>query len=179
MHCRFRTTFAAGLFAATLATGCSQSPQDQYDDAVNSLNDSKQELNDAQKRVENARQQMRQAQQSFQQAQQDLDSTRQDMEQARQKVQKSATDQILFRVLQKDVLNKSRFSDAAISVGVEQSVVTLTGAVPDKKTRDKAVELVKNQPGVAHVVDRLQISKSGDSAPDSAGQNNKGTNQNQ
>lgn len=170
---RILTTFGVVLIVAAAASGCSKSPQDRYDDAVSSLNDAQKSLNDAKNRVQSARQQVQQAQQSYQQAQQKLDATRQDIQKARQNVAQDATDQILFRVLQRDVLKKSQFENAAISVGVEQRVVTLTGSVPDKSTRDDAVKLVKQQPGVAHVVDRLNIGDDQSNAPNpsSNGQN--------
>lgn len=158
MSSPYRYALAAALVGlGAVAAGCSQSPQEQYDDSVNSLKDVRQDVSDAKDQVRDARENVQDAQQAYQDAQNQLASARQQLQESTSSVQKNASDQVLFRTLQRDVLKRDEFSDAAISVNVEQRVVTLTGKVADADTKNDAVKLVSQQPGVAHVIDKLQV----------------------
>ena len=147
------------LFSVALIglAGCSQSPQEQYDAAVESVNEAQSAIKDAQKKVDKTDEKIAEARKDHQEAQQALNDKQDTLREARTKAQKQASDEILFRVLQRDVLTKDAFEKSAISVSVDQRVVTLTGSVPDADTRDEAVKLVRNQPGVANVRDQLEL----------------------
>lgn len=146
------------MLATLLAAGCSESPQEKYNDATSHLNDAKKTRKQAQEKVADAREQVQDAQKKLKQAQDKLQQARQKVIAATQAVNKTVNDEVLFRTLQKKLLDSDKFSKAAISVGVNQRVVTLTGTVPDQNTRKQAVQAVRNQPGVASVNDQLQVS---------------------
>lgn len=162
------------MLAALIVAGCSESPQEKYNDATSHLNDAKKARKQAQDKVADAREQVQDAQKNLKNAQNKLQQARQKVISATQAVNKTVNDQVLFRTLQKKLLDNDAFSKAAISVGVDKRVVTLTGTVPDEKTRQQAVQTVHNQPGVASVNDQLQVSNGNNGAPqtdNSAGQN--------
>ncbi|MBH03915.1 MAG: hypothetical protein CMP08_07305 [Xanthomonadales bacterium] len=147
------------LFSVALIglAGCSQSPQEQYDAAVESVNEAQSAIQEARKKVEKTEEKIAEAREDHQEAQQTLNKKQNNLREARARAQKQASDEILFRVLQRDVLTKDAFEKSAISVSVDQRVVTLTGSVPDADTRNEAVKLVRNQPGVADVRDQLEL----------------------
>ncbi|WP_348761530.1 BON domain-containing protein [uncultured Salinisphaera sp.] len=163
---------AAALVSLFGLAGCSQSPQEQYDAAVEAVNEAQSEISDARDKVKTTNEKIAEARKDHQKAQAALDDKQDRLREARTKAQKQASDEILFRVLQRDVLTKEAFEKSAISVSVDQRVVTLTGTVADAETRDRAVKLVRNQPGVADVRDQLQLQ--GNSANDGQQKQNAG-----
>lgn len=66
-------------------------------------------------------------------------------------VSESATDTALFRLVQRRLLEDKKLKDVAISVYVVDGVITLQGSVPDEGTRDHALTIVRNVPGVTFV----------------------------
>lgn len=71
-----------------------------------------------------------------------------------------ATDPVLFRMVQKELLDDDDLEDVAIAASVERGVVTLSGVVEKEKLRQRAVELAESVPGVVSVQDRIQIKGS-------------------
>jgi osmotically-inducible protein OsmY len=76
-----------------------------------------------------------------------------------------ATDPVLFRMVQKQLLEDDDLEEFAISARVERGVVTLTGVVKNAELRERAVKLAEAVPGVVSVQDRMQVSE----APPQAG----------
>jgi osmotically-inducible protein OsmY len=72
---------------------------------------------------------------------------------------KHATDPVLFRLVQKQLLEDAKLEPFAISARVDRGVVTLSGVVKDEKLRARAVELAQSVPGVLSVQDRMQVSE--------------------
>ena len=69
-----------------------------------------------------------------------------------------ATDPVLFRMVQKQLLDDDDLEDVAISARVERGVVTLSGVVSKKALSERAVKLAESVPGVVSVQDRIQIA---------------------
>lgn len=69
-----------------------------------------------------------------------------------------ATDPVLFRMVQKELLDDDDLEDVAISARVERGVVTLSGVVDEEKLRERAVKLAESVPGVVSVQDRIQVA---------------------
>jgi len=99
-----------------------------------------------------------------QEAQARLDEAREALRQAQEKVAKSeaevnrsATDAVLFRTVQKRLLTDEELRDVAISATVRNGNVTLTGTVPNARQRDHAVELAKSTPGVGQVESQIVV----------------------
>jgi osmotically-inducible protein OsmY len=69
-----------------------------------------------------------------------------------------ATDPVLFRMVQKQLLDDDDLEDVAISATVQHGVVTLAGIVSNQKLRERAVKLAESVPGVVSVQDRIQVA---------------------
>ena len=72
-------------------------------------------------------------------------------------VNRGATDAVLFRAVQKRLLEDDDLSDVAIAARVSNGVVTLSGSVPSAKLRDQAVEIARTTPGVGSVESRIEV----------------------
>ena len=77
---------------------------------------------------------------------------------AEQQVGRHAQDPVLFRLVQKRLLEDGDLEDVAIVASVDEGVVTLSGQVPDANQRDRAVELARSIPGVVSVDSRIHVA---------------------
>lgn len=159
----------AFLVGTALFAGCSEDPQQRYQDATQAMKEARAARADAEKAVEGRQEALDQQRQKLEQSKQKLAKARERLQQANQRVDEAVSDEVLFRAIQRAVLDSERFSDAAISVGVQDRVVTLTGTVPDKATHKAALKAASEHPGVRDVRDELTVSSddSGESAPES------------
>jgi osmotically-inducible protein OsmY len=69
-----------------------------------------------------------------------------------------ASDPLIFRMVQKALLDDDDLEDVAISARVERGVVSLSGVVPEAKLRDRAVKVAQDVPGVVSVQNRIQVA---------------------
>ena len=67
-----------------------------------------------------------------------------------------STDDLLFRSVQRRLLDE--LEDVAIDASVDGAVVTLRGRVPDPSQRDFAVDIARQTPGVVSVRDRIVVT---------------------
>ena len=74
------------------------------------------------------------------------------------RVDLKATDGLLFRSIQRMLLDDERLRAAAIGVSVEKGVVTLAGEAPDGESQKIALKLAREVPGVASVVNKIVVS---------------------
>lgn len=157
---RFCSTLILAVMALALTTlvGCSETPQEKYDSAVAELKEARAARKDALESVNEKKQELEALRAELNEAQAELANARNKVEAAAQAVDKTVTDEVLFRTIQHDVLAKKGFDKAAISVGVNNRVVTLTGHVPDAETHDRALKLAREQPGVKNVIDDLEVA---------------------
>lgn len=162
LHPRTLLVLSALLIGAAALTGCSESPQQKYDSATNHLKDAKKALSEAKDKVDSKQKEIDKEKKKLSDLQQTVEARRDKVASATQAVNKTVNDEVLFRTLQKNLLDKDKFSDAAISVGVDNLVVTLSGVVPDQDTHDQAIQVTRNQAGVADVRDKLQIGDQDD-----------------
>jgi len=77
-------------------------------------------------------------------------------------VNRSATDSVLFRAVQKQLLEDDDLSNVAIAARVSKGVVTLSGSVPNAKLRDRALEVARATPGVGRVESQIEVQVSAD-----------------
>jgi len=68
-----------------------------------------------------------------------------------------ATDDVLFRTVQKQLLEDPELAEVAIAASVRDGIVTLTGAVPDAALRDHAVEVTAQVAGVSGVESQIRV----------------------
>lgn len=170
-----RLSLTAVLAGVLLAAGCSEDPQQRYERAAANLEAAKQARAEAHEAVAQKKAELARLQEKLDVAEKRLQEARERMERASRTLDASVNDAVLFRSIQRAMLDPERFPGAAIAVGVQDRVVTLTGTVPDEATRRAAVELARAQPGVEEVVDFLEIEGSGDGTRGkSSGGNDKG-----
>lgn len=150
------------VMAGAALSGCSQDPQEKYDSAVEQLKEARQSVDDAQEKINSKKEELKELQNNLDESQSNLAAARGKVDEASQAVNKTVNDEVLFRTIQRELLDKKQFDKAAISVGVTDRVVTLTGNVPDEKTHQKAVEAARSQAGVENVVDQLQVTSDQD-----------------
>lgn len=154
-----RTLYPAlGLLLVVLVTACSQTPQEQYQEAVEALQEALAERGEAREQVQEVEEEIAELRESLADATEELAQARQQVNAATQALAETVNDQVLFRAIQSALLEQSRFDETAIAVGVDNRVVTLTGSVPDEETRKAALELAQSQAGVKRVVGMLEIA---------------------
>lgn len=154
-----RSSITVSLVLATVfVIGCSEAPQQRYEAAVEALQEAKTARADAAETVAARKKALARQKQKLEQANAYLAETNQHLQQAKAQLNKIVNDKILFRAVQQAMLNTERFSSAAISVGVKNRIVTLTGFVPDKSTQAAALDKARAFPGVRKVRDELKIS---------------------
>lgn len=154
-----RTVVAIVVLIAV--AGCSEDPQQRYERAAANLEAAKQARTEAQAAVDEKKAELRRLQEKLDAAEQRLAKARERMEQASEAVNASVNDEVLFRSIQRALLDEERFAGAAIAVGVQDRVVTLTGTVPDEATRKAAVRVAGEHAGVKEVVDFLEVAGEG------------------
>lgn len=145
------------LLCAVMLSACGDDTQKRYDRATEALQQAQAQLDDAQQAVQKKQKELDALRAKQDKAQQRLEDARKQVQEAKDNVNKNVNDEVLFRTLQRKLLDESRFGGAAIAVGVSKRVVTLTGRVPDKATHDAALKIANNQSGVKEVVDFLVV----------------------
>ncbi len=88
----------------------------------------------------------------------DLASAQESLAEIEKRMQSIASDPVVFRGVQRRLLEDSLFEGLAIRVEVDQGVVVLHGRVPDDATRDAAIQAARSFPGVVSVLSRLAVS---------------------
>lgn len=149
--------FTIILLCAVMLSACGDDAQKRYDRATDALQQAREQRDDAQQAVQNKQKELDELQSKQNDAQSRLDDARKQLQEAKDNVDKNVNDEVLFRTLQRKLLDQDRFGDSAIAVGVSKRVVTLTGTVPDQATHDKALKIANKQSGVKEVVDFLEI----------------------
>lgn len=152
------STRRVAMVLAVLAAGaCSEDPEQKLRSAGNDLDaaqkqarEAEQQLEAKQKRLDEARKQVGEDLQAAAHAEARVAA-------ARAEVRLYATDAIVFREVQRRLLDDSKLVDNAVSVQVVEGVVTLTGNVSSAELRTRAGELAETSPGVVKVVNDVQV----------------------
>ena len=141
-------------------TACSQSPQQKYEHADKELQQAQKNRAQVQKAVGEKEEDLAKSQRKLNEGEDNLQTAQQQVQQASQAVNKTVSDDLLFRTLQGKLVDKDNFDHSAISVAVHDRVVTLSGTVPDQETQQRALKIAHSQAGVEQVIDHLQIMAS-------------------
>jgi len=89
-----------------------------------------------------------------------LDTEQRELTRAEQQMRLFAVpDPVLFRNVQRKLLDASALREVAIAAEVKQGVVTLRGRVPDERVREVAVEVATGVDGVISVDDLIEVAK--------------------
>jgi hyperosmotically inducible protein len=131
--------------------------QEKLSKAIKARAAAREKLEDARKELSKAENRLAEAQTDRERATKSVQAAERALSEAEAKVGLYATDDELFRHVQKLLLEDPALKDGAISASVKSGVVTLSGHVPDAKARDHAIELARGVPGVVDVKSELVI----------------------
>lgn len=149
-----RVALATAL--AALACG-GHDPEADLIEASQAVAEARSNAEAARATVEKREAEVEQAKQRLTEARATLREAEQNVARYEESVDRSATDAVLFRTVQKRLLEDGSLEDVAISARVDDGVVTLSGSVPNARLRDRAVEIARKTPGVDRVESRIEV----------------------
>ncbi len=121
-------------------------------------------LAEARAAVASARAQVDERQAAAEGARTELEQARADLREAEDRlasaeaaVDSTATDALLFRAVQKKLLEDEALAEVAVQAFVEKGVVTLMGRVPSDGVRERARAIARATAGVVQVEDRIVV----------------------
>jgi osmotically-inducible protein OsmY len=141
-----------------LATACSDPTPEQL------LADATAAYNKAQTVADKARADLELREEAFAKAQENRDESASKLRDAERSLAEAkvalglvATDELLFREVQRSLLDDPELEKVAIQASVNGGVVRLTGSVPDAELAERAAGIAGAVPGVAGVEDRILV----------------------
>lgn len=153
-------SLGALALALALALGCGgDTREEKLQEARERVNAAEERLAAAESRQEERRKELEEARQSFEAAQEKVAEARAELQKARRETATHASDALLFRSVQRRLLEDGELESVAVSASVEDGVVTLEGEVPSKAVRDRAVQVAKETAGVTEVVSRIRVAE--------------------
>jgi len=151
-----RVALFLGLIAAAAALGCGETTREEQlrtaNEAVAATQD---KLGEARALLEEREGALEAARQARDETRAAVEEIERQLAEAEASVGLHATDDVLFRAVQKQLLTDEALSDVAIAASVSGAVVTLRGEVPNAALRDHAVEISSAVPGVRQVVSEI------------------------
>ena len=145
----------AGLSVASL--GCGEpDPEEALEAASAELDGARQELAASDAGVREIRTQMRELEDQLADAERVRREAQRHVNEAEALVSERASNDVLFRAVQRRLLEDPALADAAVTAHVVSRVVTLRGEVANARLLDRAVEVARAAPGVARVVSELK-----------------------
>lgn len=152
------TAFRVGLATGLLVLACGGSdPEVDLEQASRAVEEARAEVETAREVVRARESEVKEAQERLAEARSALLEAESEFAKREAVVNRSATDAVLFRAVQKRLLEDDDLSEVAIAARVSKGVVTLSGSVPDARLRDRAVEIARTTPGVADVESRIEV----------------------
>jgi chromosome segregation ATPase len=153
-----RALFPALLAAALLALGCGDDEEARIRDLSEELTNLREDLPALQARVAERETAAKTAQDELAEARGALRKSESRIAEIQKEVGAHATDPLLFRMVQEQLLEDDDLEEVAISARVEHGVVTLSGVVPDAELSERAAKLAESVPGVVSVQNRIQVA---------------------
>ena len=148
----------ASLATALVALACGGSdPEVDLEQASQAVEEARVQVEQARETVEMRESEVKEAEDQLAEARSVLREAESEFAQREAVVNRSATDAVLFRAVQKRLLEDDDLSKVAIAARVSKGVVTLSGSVPNAKLRDQAVEIARATPGVGSVESRIEV----------------------
>lgn len=149
---------AIALAMAILLGACGEpSAEAQLAEARQQLERARQEVASAEARHEDAQRKLERAREARDQAAEALRRAKAELARARKEVGRFATDDAIFRSVQRRLLEDEKLSEVAIPVRVKEGVVVLTGSVPERSLAERAEELAREASGVIEVRNHIEV----------------------
>lgn len=159
-------TTARGSLAAialALALGCGGDGREAK------LAEARERVDDAEERLVAARAMLEEREEALEKARERREVARERAEEAeaelaaaRREVAGYTSDALVFRSVQRRLLEDEALESVAITASVEDGVVTLAGRVPEEALRERALELARETAGVLDVVSRIEVASESD-----------------
>jgi len=149
--------FALIGFAVCLAACGEPDPEAALEEASAEFAAAREMLEDADAGVRKLRSKMRDLEEQLTDAERVRREAQRNVTEAEALLGERASNDVLFRAVQRRLLEDSQLSDAAVTAHVVSRVVTLRGEVGSGELRDRAVEVARAAPGVIEVVSELRI----------------------
>lgn len=167
---RGRARASTAAWAASLvliALSCSEpDPEQALEEASAELASAREVLEEADADVDELRGRMRELETQLTDAERVRREAQQHVNEAEALVTERASDDVLFRAVQRRLLEDSKLADAAVTASVSSRVVTLTGQVANDALRKRAISVAQAAPGVSQVVSQLQVPRKATPASD-------------
>jgi osmotically-inducible protein OsmY len=155
-----RARFGALLLGVALAVGCGGDDEAaRIQELSEELSNLREGLPALRARVEERESKAKAAQDELAEARGALRTSESRIAEIQREVGQHATDPVLFRMVQQELLEDDDLEDVAISARVEHGAVTLSGVVPSAELGARAVELAESVPGVISVQSRIQVAE--------------------
>lgn len=140
--------------------GCGEpDPEEALEEASAELARAREVLTEAEGDVDGLRTKMRELEEKLADSERVRREAGRHVNEAEALVTERASDDVLFRAVQRRLLEDPKLADVAVTAGVASRVVTLRGVVATDALRARAVAVAKAAPGVAEVIDELQTSQ--------------------
>lgn len=150
----------AGLLASAsgVVVACSEPPPEaKLEDAGEDLAEARGATRDARDQLEEVRMRLSEAEDDLRDARRAARAAQDRELTAEERLQRRATDVALFRYVQGGLLELETLAGEAVTVRVDDGVVTLDGSVSNQGSRDAAVALATAAPGVKAVRDHMDL----------------------
>jgi osmotically-inducible protein OsmY len=157
---------AAGLVLVLGLGACGESSdEERLTKAEELLTEVRDRVRDAREKILGKEQNVETARAELEQAREALREAELGLAEAEAKVDLTATDALLFRGIQRKLLEDDRLNRLAVRADVNKGVVTLRGVVSDPEAREAALEIARGFPGVASVENELELTPVGSPGP--------------
>ena len=153
-----RALLATATAAVIAAAGCGEAdPDAALEEASAELDAAREQLEAADAGIREIRSEMREAEERLVDAERVRREAQRHVTEAEALLSERASDDVLFRAVQRRLLEDETLADSAVVALVADRVVTLRGQLANERLRARAVEVARSAPGVAEVVSELQI----------------------
>ena len=149
---------ALGLLALQLSAGCGGGEaEDQLRRVQTDLQGAREAIFEAEGRIEEREEALTAAKLELEEAKNDLEAATARLAKVESSVDFRTTDALLFRGIQKRLLDDGDLEATAIRASVHKGVVTLYGTVPHNDAMETALGIAQEFPGVVSVENRIEV----------------------
>jgi len=152
-----KTWMSAGLVLALAAIGCGRSDEERLQALAARLDQQRDAVAEAKSFADEKAQAVADAEADLEAARDQLRTAEQQLHSLEEQAAETASDPVLFRLVQKRLLESGELEGVAIAATVEGGRVTLTGEVPEDDLRKRAGEIAGEVPGVVSVKNEIRV----------------------
>jgi len=150
--------FVLAATALAVVVACAKSdPESALEDADERLEQARDEFADADAVVVALREAIAEIDSKLAAAEHERREAAAQVAEAEAALAAQASDEVLFRVVQRRLLEDDALRQDAVGVQVREGVVTLTGSCASPDLAERAVAIAAGVPGVAHVERHIEV----------------------